>query len=267
MTDSNDWGVSGGGAEIYETVFVPAMMGEWASRAVTLASLQAGMHVLDVAAGTGALTRLAAKSVGPSGQVVGLDLNSDMLDVARTIAREPTSAPIEWRAGDVSAVPFDDESFDVVFCAFGLMFFLDRVGALKEMRRVLQRDGRVVLMVWGSIRKCPGQLVMKESWTRHFGADEAGLFDRQHSLGDPAAVRSLIDDAGFRETDVQEAVGFVRLQSAADLARGYGAMAEVQADERTRMAVIGEVTTALKPYVGADGLAYPIEAILATARK
>src|SRR5450759_208338 len=113
MTDSNDWGVSVGGAEIYETVFVPAMMGEWASRAVTLASPQAGKHVLDVAAGTGALTRLAAKSVGPSGRVVGLDLNSDMLDVARTIAREPTSAPIEWRAGDVRGVPFAPASLDV----------------------------------------------------------------------------------------------------------------------------------------------------------
>jgi SAM-dependent methyltransferase len=267
MTDSHDWGVSGGGAEIYETVFVPAMMGEWASRAVTLASLQAGKHVLDVAAGTGALTRLAAKSVGPSGRVVGLDLNSDMLDVARTIAREPTSAAIEWREGDVSALPFNDGSFDFVFCAFGLMFFPDRVGALKEMRRVLQQDGRVVLMVWGSMSKCPGQTAMKESWTRHFGADEAGLFDRQHSLGDPTAVRSLIDGAGFRETDVQQAVGFVRLPSAADLARSYGAMAEVHADEATRIAVIREVSASLKPYIGASGLAYPIEAIVATARK
>lgn len=242
-------------------------MGEWASRAVTLASPQAGKHVLDVAAGTGTLTRLAAKPVGPRGRVVGLDLNSDMLDVARTIPRESISAPIEWREGDVSAVPFDDGSFDFVFCAFGLMFFPDRVGALKEMRRVLRQNGRVVLMVWGSMSKCPGQTAMKESWTRHFGTDEAGLFDRQHSLGDPAAVRSLLDDAGFRQTDVQEAVGFVRLPSAADLAKSYGAMAEVYADEATRIAVIREVSAALEPYMGASGLAYPIEAILATARR
>jgi SAM-dependent methyltransferase len=198
MTESNDWGVLGGGAEIYETVFVPALMGEWASRGVALANLRPGERVLDVASGTGALTRLAAKSAGPNGRVVGLDLSPDMLDVARTIAPEATAAPIEWREGDVGALPFADDSFDAVFCAFGLMFFPDRIGALKEMVRVLRPDGRVTLMVWGSMSKCPGQLAMKESWTRHFGADAAGLFDRQHSLGDPIAVRSLIDDAGFR---------------------------------------------------------------------
>jgi len=267
MTESNDWGVLGGGAEIYETVFVPALMGEWASRGVALANLRPGERVLDVASGTGALTRLAAKSAGPNGRVVGLDLSPDMLDVARTTAPEATAAPIEWREGDVGALPFADDSFDAVFCAFGLMFFPDRIGALKEMVRVLRPDGRVTLMVWGSMSKCPGQLAMKESWTRHFGADAAGLFDRQHSLGDPIAVRSLIDDAGFRETEVRPAMGFVRLPSPEDLARGYGAMAEVPADEPTRMAVIGEVSASLKPYVAANGLAYPIEALLATARR
>jgi ubiquinone/menaquinone biosynthesis C-methylase UbiE len=267
MAESNDWGVSGGGAEIYETVFVPAMMGQWASRGVALANLRTGERVLDVACGTGAATRLAAKSVGPSGRIVGLDRSSDMLDVARTRPRETAAAPIEWWQGDVGALPVDDESFDVVLCAFGLMFFPDRETALKEMGRVLRPDGRLILMVWGSMSKCPGQLAMKESWTRHFDAEATGLFDRQHSLGDPAAVRSLIDDAGFREAEVQPAIGLVRLASPEVLARSYGAMAEVPADEPTRRAVIAEVSLALKPYVAATGLAYPIEAILANARK
>jgi SAM-dependent methyltransferase len=267
MTESNDWDVPGGGAEIYETVFVPAMMGEWASRAIALASPQAGERILDVAAGTGALTRLAAKSVGPNGRVVGLDLNSDMLDVARTSGSEATAAPIEWREGDASALPFDDESFDVAFCAFGLMFFPDRVGALTEMRRVLRPEGRLTLMVWGAMSKCPGQMAMKESWTRHFGPDAAGLFDRQHSLGDPAGVSSLVDAAGFKQTKVNAAMGSVRLPSPEDLARSYAAMAGIPANESTRMAVIGEVNASLKPYVGPNGLEYPIEAIFASARK
>jgi SAM-dependent methyltransferase len=267
MTDSNDWGVPGTGAEIYERVFVPAMMGEWASRAVALANPRAGEGILDVACGTGALTRLAAKSLGPKGRVVGLDLSSEMLDVARSMARPGTAAPIEWREGDVSEIPFDAESFDVVFCAFGLMFFPNRAAALREMRRVLRADGRLTLMVWGSMSKCPGQMAMKESWTRHFGADDAVLFDRQHSLSDSTAVRTLIDDAGFRDSAVRAAMGFVRLPSPEALARSYGAMAGVRADDATRAAVVDEVSTSLKPYVGADGLSYPIEAILASAKK
>jgi ubiquinone/menaquinone biosynthesis C-methylase UbiE len=267
MIESNDWGVPGGGAEIYETVFVPAMMGEWASRGVVLANLHAGERILDVACGTGVATRLAARSVGPEGRVVGIDRSSDMLDVARARARETAAAPIEWREGDAAALPVDDESFDVVLCAFGLMFFPDRATALKEMRRALKPDGRLTLLVWGSISKCPGQLAMKESWTRHFDAEATSLFERQHSLGDPAAVRSLIDAAGFRHAEVHAAAGLVRLASPEVLARSYGAMAEVPADEPTRAAVIAEVSAALKLYVRADGIAYPIEAILGSARK
>jgi SAM-dependent methyltransferase len=267
LSESNDWNVPGSGAEIYDRVFVPAMTGEWSASAVALASPLAGERVLDVACGTGILTRLVAGIVGPTGRVIGLDHNSEMLAVARKGALEPTSGPIEWREGDAGAMPFQDESFGVVFCAFGLMFFPDRMAALKEMRRVLKPGGRLALIVWGSISKSPGQMAMKKSWKRHFGEDDAGLFDQQHSLGDPAAVLALIDTAGFTETAAEPAIGVVRLPSPEDLARGYGAMGGVHADEPTRMAVIHEVGAALKPYVGPSGLAYPIEAILATARK
>lgn len=267
MSTSNDWQVPGSGDEIYEAVFVPAMMGEWALKVMALATPRVGECVLDVACGTGALTRVVAKAVGPHGRVVGLDLSPESLAVARTIKLDPSSAAlIEWREGDVSAIPFEDETFDVVFCNFGLMFFPDRVAALKEMRRVLKKDGRLALAVWGSIAKCPGQMAMKESWERHF-TDDAGLFAAQHSLSDPKTVLSLVKDAGFQDVSVQTAMGAVRLPSPEHLARSYGAMVGIQADEKTRTKVIDEVNTALQSYVGAEGLEYPIEAILGSARK
>jgi Methylase involved in ubiquinone/menaquinone biosynthesis len=267
MTQTNDWQVPGSSPEIYETVFVPAMMGEWASRVIALANPQPGESVLDVACGTGALTRVVAQSIGPNGRVVGLDLSPEMLAEARKIRLDPSSiAPIEWRDGDVSAMPFENETFDIVFCNFGLMFFPDRVVALKEMRRVLRPDGRLALAVWGSIARCPGQMAMKESWRRHF-TEDAGLFDAQHSLGNPEIVLSLIQNAGFRDVSVQPVMGAVRLPSPGHLARSYGAMADIEADEKTRTQVIDEVSAALQSYVGAEGLEYPIEAILASARK
>jgi len=267
MTETNDWQVSGSGPEIYETVFVPAMMGEWAQRVMALANPQPGERVLDVACGTGALTRVVAQSVGPDGRVVGLDLSPEMLAEARKFQLDPSSAaPIEWREGDVNAIPFENESFDIVFCNFGLMFFPDRVAALKEMHRVLKPEGRLALAVWGSISKCPGQMSMKQSWERHF-TDEAGLFDAQHSLGNPEIVLSLVQDAGFRNVSVQPVMGVVRLPSPEQLARSYGAMAGIQADEKTRTEIIDEISAALQSYVGAEGLEYPIEAILASARK
>jgi len=267
MSISNDWQVPGSGPEIYETVFVPAMMGQWASRVIAFANPQPGERILDVACGTGALTRVVAQSVGPNGRVVGLDLYSDMLAIAQTIKLDPSNtAPIEWREGDASAIPFENESFDIVFCNFGLMFFPDRVAALKEMRRILKPNGRLALAVWGSIAKCPGQMAMKQTWERHF-TDEAGLFDAQHSLGSPEIVLSLIQDAGFKDVSIQPVMGVVRLPSPGHLARSYGAMAGIQADEGARAQVIDEVSAALQSYVGSEGLEYPIEAILASAMK
>src|SRR5215216_4260102 len=246
MSESNDWQVLGSGAEIYETVFAPAMMGEWAPRVMALANPERGESVLDVACGTGVLTRPVAEAVGPNGRVVGLDLSPEMLVVARKIALDSSSAaPIEWREADVSAIPFENQTFDIVFCNFGLMFFPDRVAALKEMRRVLKPDGRLALAVWGSIAKCSGQMAMKESWERHF-TEDAGLFDALHSLGEPETVLSLIQDAGFRDVSVQTVMGVVRLPSPDHLARSYGAMAGIQADEKTRTKVIDEVRAALQ---------------------
>jgi SAM-dependent methyltransferase len=267
MSESNDWQVPGGGAEIYETVFVPAMMGEWAPKVMALANLEPGERILDVACGTGALTRVVAKSVGPNGRVVGLDRSPDMLAEARKITLDPSSAaPIEWREGDVSAIPFENETFDIVFCNFGLMFFPDPVAALKEMRRVLKPNGRLALAVWGSMAKCPGQIAMKESWARHFPED-AGLFDAQHSLGDPKILFSLLRDASFKDASVQTVMGVVNLPSPGHLVRSYGAMAGIQADEKTRTEVIDEVSAALQTYVRTEGLEYPIEANLASARR
>lgn len=266
MSESTEWQVPGSWAEIYETVFGPAMMAEWAPKAMALANPQPGERVLDIACGTGVLTRLVANSIGPNERVVGLDLSPDMLAVARNIAPNPSSAaPIEWREGDANAIPFENETFDVIFCAFGLMFFPDRVAALKEMQRVLMPNGRLAVLVWGSISKCPGQTAIRDSFARHFGLPD--FTGRQHSLGNPETVLALVHDAGFRDPSVQAAMGLVRFPSPEHLVRGYGAMADIQADEKTRSIVIDEVSASLQSYVGAEGLVYPIEAILASARK
>lgn len=267
MSASNNWQVPGNWVEIYENIFVPAMMGQWAPRVIALTHPQPGEHVLDVACGTGVLTRHAVETVGQQGRVVGLDLSPEMLAVARAVANGSDGALIEWREGDVSAMPFEDETFDIVCCAFGLMFFSDRMAAMQEMRRVLKPKGRITLAVWGAMHQCPGQVALKETWERHFGPDAAAGFFRMHSLDDPEVIQSLLNDAGFSAVTVQPARGTVRWPSPAHLARSYGAMAGVVADEMTRLAVIAEVSAALQPYVGAEGLVYPIEAILTSAQK
>lgn len=136
MDASKIWGIPGNSAEVYHACFIPAMIGPWVSKTLALVALRPGERVLDVACGAGAVTSLTAQATGPAGRVVGLDISPEMLAVARQVKGQDGSAAIEWREGSADALPFADGSFDAVICQLGLMFFPDRVAALREMRRV-----------------------------------------------------------------------------------------------------------------------------------
>jgi SAM-dependent methyltransferase len=117
MAEPERWQVSTDAAEVYESCFVPAIFGAWASPVADAAGIRRGNKVLDVGCGTGVLAREALRRVGQEGQVVGLDLNEGMLAVAAR--SEPN---IAWRRGD-AASSFRDASFDVVVSQFALMYF------------------------------------------------------------------------------------------------------------------------------------------------
>src|SRR5512134_1236449 len=119
MSPQMDWTVQGSSAaEPYERYLVPTLFTPWATDLVTLAALKPGERVLDVACGTGAVTRLAAQRVGPTGTVTGLDFTPGMLAVARALP-PPPGAPIAWHEGTASAMPLADAAFDVVLCQQG----------------------------------------------------------------------------------------------------------------------------------------------------
>ncbi len=118
MNETEQGQVSASAAQVYEDFFVPALFQQWASRVADAAKIASGHCVLDVACGTGVVTREIAKRLGENGSVIGLDLNPGMLAVAKEKAPN-----IEWQQGNAEALPFDSNSFDVVVCQFGLMFF------------------------------------------------------------------------------------------------------------------------------------------------
>ena len=169
MTREERWQLTGNAAESYER-YVRLLMEPWVHCLVDVAALQTAEHVLDVACGTGFVARLAAARVGVKGRVVGLDLNTSMIEAARTASGRDAATTIEWRTGDAAALPFEDSIFDVVLCQQGVQFFPDRVRALREMRRVLRPEGRLAFTVWRAIGDTPYLEALTDALSRHLGA-------------------------------------------------------------------------------------------------
>jgi ubiquinone/menaquinone biosynthesis C-methylase UbiE len=182
---------------------VPAITANWAADVVDRALLRAGEGVLDVACGTGVVTRLAAKKVVAPGAVTGIDLNAGMLVVARSASNE--GAPIKWTEGSALDLPFPSDHFDVVLCQLGLQFFPDQPRALREMRRVLRESGRVALSVYGPIERTPGAYAFARALDEVLGPDASRIKRGEHSFTSPMRLESLMSDAGFSAIDVQTA--------------------------------------------------------------
>ncbi len=260
--------LQGNAAERYEQWVVPFITGPWVPPLLDLVELRAGERVLDVACGTGVVSRLAARRVAPGGTVTGLDLNEGMLSVAGRLPLPP-GLTIDWRQGSALALPFADQAFDVVVCQHGVMFFPDRLKALSEMRRVLTPGGRVALSVWTG--PSPYFTAQREGLARYVSAEAASTSAVAFSLGDAAELGGLLKGAGFRDVVVHLVRMTLRLPAPEDfLLRHLSALPPAEliaaAGGETRAALIAHMKEATRAYVDGYGLAVPQEVNVATGR-
>ncbi len=185
--------------ENYERYFVPAIGEPLARDLIRTAALRPGDRVLDVACGTGIVARLAAQQVGSRGTVAGLDVNPGMLAVARSVT--PAELPITWYEAGAEDIPLPDDAFDLVFCQISLQFMVDKIAALREMRRVLVTGGRLILSVPGPAAEIFA--VLASALERHISPQAAGFVNQVFSLHEPAEIQKLLAEADFRKTAVQ----------------------------------------------------------------
>ncbi|HEY4035374.1 MAG TPA: methyltransferase domain-containing protein [Ktedonobacteraceae bacterium] len=260
MTKAAQW------QEIYEYGLVPAIFGPWSTKTVALAVPNEGDYVLDVACGTGVVTRLAAQYIGTHGNVIGLDLNPGMVEVARSLP-VPTDTSIDWQVGDALMLPFPNATFHVVFCQGGLQFVPDRLTALREMHRVLRPEGRLALMVCQHIQYCPGFAILVDKLTSHVGWQAATLLRMPFSLGDMEELRSLMVKAGFQDVIIRPEVKMIRFPSPAKFVQSLitGSSIADQVDESTMAKLITEASLELQPFVKNDELSFPMGVHFAVA--
>jgi ubiquinone/menaquinone biosynthesis C-methylase UbiE len=259
---------SGNQAANYERFFVPAIGAPLAADLVHLAALRPGERVLDIACGTGVVARLASQQVGATGTVAGLDVNPGMLAVARSVT--PPGISIEWHEASAEAMPIPDASFDVVLCQMGLQFMPDKHAAVREMRRVLVRGGRLILNVPGPTPRL--FTIMGEALARHMGADAAGFVNHVFSLNDTAEIQNLVSGAGFDDVSVHSDTKPLRLPAPEEFLWQYvhstplaGAVAQV--DDEHRASLERDVVAKWQDFVKDGALVLPVRIVIATARK
>lgn len=265
------WRLTGSGPDSYERYQVPSIFEPLARMFLQRVPLQPGQHVLDVACGTGIIVRQAAPILGSAGHLVGVDLNSNMLDVARE--HVPTDgAPVEWRQGDAASLPCSNSEFDVVICQQGLQFFPDKAGALREMHRVLRPGGLVAICVWRTIEHSPCHLAIAGALRRHVSEEVARRFQSPFSFGDRADLKALMIGAGFYDVEIRVEVVTRRLLPPEESIPGLLASTPVgpeivALDELTRDAIVHDVATELSEYRDEDGLTVPQPTYIALGAK
>lgn len=252
----------------YERFFVPAIGAPLATDLIRLAALRPGERVLDVACGTGVVARLASQQVGDTGTVTGLDVNPGMLAVARSAT--PPGMPIDWHEASAEAMPLPDASFDVGLCQMGLQFMPDKHAALREMRRVLVRGGRLILNVPGPTPRL--FTIMGEALARHIGAEAAGFVNHVFSLHDAAEIQNLVSGAGFHDVSVQSDTKPLRLPAPEEFLWQYvhstplaGAVAQV--DDERHGSLERDVVAKWQEFVEDRALVLHVRIVVATARK
>jgi SAM-dependent methyltransferase len=263
------WQVTGSAAQVYERQLVPAIFGPWAPRVLDLAAPATGERVLDSACGTGIVARLAADRVGPTGRVVGQDLNPGMLAVAATLPAG--AAPVAWVQASTGQLPFADGSFGVVACQLGLQYFPDRPAAVAELARMLAPGGRLAAMVWRSIDHSPGFAALADALDRHIGPAAGAIMRAPFALNDEEALGDLLAGGGFEDVALHPQAGTVRFGSIQEfvLAQGTGsplAAPIAAADPAARASLLAAAEAALAPWQTPTELAFPIEALLLSGR-
>ncbi len=194
MSDT-DTVFAGSVPEIYETQLVPLIFEPYAADLVDRLSSRSPSRVLEIAAGTGVVTRALASRLGDGASIVATDLNQAMLDQASAVG---TKRKVEWRRADATQLPFTDGSFDAVVCQFGVMFFPDKPKAFSEALRVLRPGGVFIFNVWDRIEENEFADTVTTALASVFPEDPPRFLARTpHGYHDRAAIAEDLARGGF----------------------------------------------------------------------
>lgn len=252
--------------ENYDQGLGPHIFIDYAKELAARAGRLNPASVLELAAGTGIVTRQLRDALDPDCALIASDLNPPMLDVAK--AKFEDGEQISFEQIDATSIGFDDASFDLVACQFGVMFFPDKDRSYAEVFRVLKPGGTYLFNVWDSQDRNPVARIAHETVVAMFPDDPPGFFKVPWSYNDPAEIEAAVVRAGFGQVTVEHVPVVSKIQTAETLAKGL-VFGNPLSDEILQRGgnpddMHAELTAAIGEKLGAE---MPLQAVFVTAVK
>jgi SAM-dependent methyltransferase len=195
MTTAGDDAFTQSIAAQYERYLVPLIFEPYAADMAARVTSRSPRRVLEIAAGTGAVTRAMSVTLARDVAIVSTDLSQAMIDHAQTLG---TERPVEWRQADVLALPFDDQEFDAVVCQFGVMFFPHKSTAFAEAHRVLRPGGAFIFNVWDRIEENEFADTVATAVAAMFPGDPPSFLSRTpYGYSDRSVIQRDLSAGGF----------------------------------------------------------------------
>jgi ubiquinone/menaquinone biosynthesis C-methylase UbiE len=255
--------------ENYDRYMVPLIFAPYAADLAQRAASFSPTAVLEIAAGTGVVTRALAPKLSPDARYTVTDLNQPMLDYAAS--QQPPDSRITWRQADAMTLPFENGTFDLVCCQFGAMFFPDRIAAYREARRVLKPGGHFLFSVWDRIEENVFADDVTKALAEIFPNDPPRFLARTpHGYHDTALIRSDVEAAGFSRVTIETKAAESRAPSpripAVAFCQGTVLRSEIEAREPGKLeAATDHAAAALADRHGSGAVAAKIQAHIITA--
>jgi ubiquinone/menaquinone biosynthesis C-methylase UbiE len=239
-------------------------------RMLEAAGLQPGDQVLDIAAGTGDQSLLAARLVGPGGSILATDISADMLTIAARVVQQEGLTNITTRVMDAQRLELENDAFDAVICRLGLMLIPHLQQALREIRRVLKPGGKLAALVWSAPEHNPLWSLPLAILSRYAnGASSPG--PNPFALSDTTVFERELTDAGFHTVSTRALAFQSRYASLEAFLNSTGSrliagvMGRLPQHEQQHL--LGEVRQALSQFEGSDGLVASAELLLGVGSK
>lgn len=253
----------------YDSALGPQLLMDYAADLTQRVIAGKATRVLEIAAGTGILTRMLRSALPPSADLVASDLNPSMLVVARK--KFGASERVAFQAADAAALPFPEDEFDALVCQFGVMFFPDKNKAYREAFRVLAPGGRYHFNVWDSFAFNPFARIVHETVAEFFQEDPPSFFTipfGYYRIDDIKAslIRAGFDDISAHVFRIKKTVLQAR-QLAHGLILGNPIIEEIEKGAAELPVILDAVTAALQREFGRDPACMPLQAIVLSAAK